>query len=150
MSELNVIQNFIGNKKVALIGVSRSNAKFGNAILKDLTKRGYQVFPIHSEISNIDGIVCYNSLSGIPDGVENLIISAKPDKAEKIIPEAAKSKIKRIWLQQGSSSENVIRLCKENNIDFVQKRCILMFAEPVDSIHKFHRFIWKIFGQLPK
>jgi hypothetical protein len=31
----------------------------------------------------------------------------------------------------------------------VQKECILMFAEPVKSIHGIHRWIWKVLGKLP-
>ena len=28
--------------------------------------------------------------------------------------------------------------------------CVLMYAQPVKSVHAFHRGIWKVFGQLQK
>jgi predicted CoA-binding protein len=53
-------------------------------------------------------------------------------------------------MQQGSESEKAINYCNENGIDVIHGECILMFAEPVESIHKFHKWLWKIFGKLPK
>jgi hypothetical protein len=35
-------------------------------------------------------------------------------------------------------------------LDIISKQCILMWAEPVKSIHKFHRNLKKLFGLLPK
>jgi len=57
--------------------------------------------------------------------------------------------IKSVWFQQGSSSDEAIKFCEEKGMSVVSGECIFMFAEPVDSIHKFHRWIWKIFGKLP-
>jgi predicted CoA-binding protein len=32
----------------------------------------------------------------------------------------------------------------------VSGQCIYMFAEPVSSLHAFHRWFWRLFGKLPK
>lgn len=53
-------------------------------------------------------------------------------------------------MQQGSESQAAIDFCKENKIDYVSGECIMMFSEPVQSIHRFHRGIWKLIGKYPK
>ena len=58
--------------------------------------------------------------------------------------------IKNIWMQQGSEAKDAINFCKDNGIDVVHGECILMFAEPVSSIHSLHRWINKLIGKYPK
>jgi len=53
-------------------------------------------------------------------------------------------------VQQISNTKETEAIAKDLNIDLIHKECIFMFAEPVQSIHKFHKTIWKILGLLPK
>ena len=57
--------------------------------------------------------------------------------------------VKNIWMQQGSESENAIEFCNKNEINVIHGECILMFAEPVKSIHSFHRWVNKLIGKYP-
>jgi len=54
-----------------------------------------------------------------------------------------------VLLQQGAQSDSAIQFCKDNGMNIVHNECIMMFAEPVGSFHKFHRWVWKIIGKLP-
>lgn len=144
------IDEFLALKKIALVGVSRKSVKFGNSIFKELKKRNYTVFPLNCFLTQYEGVPCYTDLKSLPEKVDGIITVVKPEKTELVIKEAAELGIKWIWMQQGSQSERAIELCKENNISFVANECILMFLEPVESVHKFHRFILKLFGKMPK
>ena len=42
-----IIEKFVSDKNIALIGVSSDKKKFGNMLLLELTKKGYTVFPVH-------------------------------------------------------------------------------------------------------
>lgn len=52
-------------------------------------------------------------------------------------------------MQQGSESKNAIDLCVKNGINVIAGECIMMYAEPVKSIHSFHRWINKLVGRYP-
>jgi predicted CoA-binding protein len=41
------VENFVGQHKLAVVGVSRDTKKFGNAAYKALKEKGYQVYPIN-------------------------------------------------------------------------------------------------------
>lgn len=143
------VENILGQKTFAVVGVSRNGKKFGNAIYKEMKKKGYRVFAVNSYAGEIEGEKCFASLKDLPEKPGAVILSVKPSETEKVVREAFDCGIKNIWMQQGSESEEAVKFCKENNINEVHKECFLMFANPVDSVHKFHRFIWKVLGKLP-
>jgi uncharacterized protein len=144
------VDDFIAQKTLALVGVSRKKTKFGNAIYTELKKRGYRVYPVNAYMETYEGDPCYKDLKTLPEPVGGVLISVHPDKTEQVVKDAATAGIKRVWIQQGSRSDAAVNACKENNMTYVSDECILMFLEPVGSIHKFHRWIRKLFGKLPK
>jgi predicted CoA-binding protein len=146
----NQIQNFLSLKTFALVGVSRDSRKFGNAIYKEFRKKNYSVYPIHSEMKNIEGDVCYPDLKSLPLQPEGLIVVINKEKTLGIVKDAHASGIRNIWITQMSESKDAIEYCGKNYINVIYKQCPLMYLEPAAAFHKFHKFIKKIFGRLPK
>ena len=58
MATLEAINNFTSQKNIAVAGVSRKKQKFGNAIYKELTKRGYNVYPVNPNLDEYKGKTC--------------------------------------------------------------------------------------------
>ena len=143
------IENFISQRKLAIVGVSRGGTKFGNMAYQALKEKGYSVFPVNPKAENIAGERCYPNLRALPEAVGGALIVVPPDETEHVVREAAAAGIRRIWLQQGAESQAAIRFCEENGIEVVHGECILMFAEPVVSFHRWHRWLWKVLGKLP-
>lgn len=150
MTSKAAVDDFVSQKTLALVGMSRQSKKFGNYAFRELTQRGYRVFPIHPVAENIEGEKCYPSLSQLPETVGGVVAVVPPAQTEKVVRDAAAAGIKRVWMQQGAGSPDAIRFCQENGISEVHGECILMFASPVKSVHNFHRWIWRLVGKLPK
>ena len=150
MTKQSSVTNFLKNKPIAVVGVSRNKNKFGYIAYKNLKDKQFKVFPVNPNVEAVDSDKCYPNLSSIKENVEGVLLVVPPQQSEQVVKEANNLGIKSIWFQQGSSSEQAIKLCEDNNIDYVSGECIMMFSEPVESFHKFHRWIWKIFGKLPK
>lgn len=142
------IEEFIQSKRLAVVGVSSSPQKFGNMVYKELKERGYQVFAVHPKLEKIDGDTCYPNLAALQGKVDGVVINTKPEHAVEVLREAAQVGMKRAWLQQGASSAEAERVAKELGINIITGKCILMYAQPVRSFHKVHRFFAKIFGGL--
>jgi predicted CoA-binding protein len=145
-----LIDDFLEGRSFAIAGISRTGKKFGNVILKELTKKGYTLYPVHPSSDTIDGFKCYNDISSIPQNVKSLIIVVKPDQSINIIREAAQSGFKKVWLQQGSSTTEVIKLCSELGIEAIHGECILMFTPQLKFPHNLHKNIWKLLGKYPQ
>ena len=141
------IQTFIEKKKIAVVGASRQGNKFGNSAAKELQERGYEILYIHPEADEIDGHTAYPNLDAVKDQVESVWISIPVERGETVLRDAAEAGISNVWLQQGADSPELVELGKELELDLVAGKCILMYAEPVRSFHKFHQVIWKMIGQ---
>ena len=150
MTNQSAVTNFLKNRTIAVVGVSRDKKKFGYAVYKHLKDRNYKTFPINPNITEIDSEKCFPSLTAVKEKIDGVILVVPPKVSEEVAREANDLGIKSIWFQQGSGSKEAIKYCEENGMSVVSGECIMMFTEPVESIHKFHRWIWKIFGKLPK
>ncbi|MBU0606319.1 MAG: CoA-binding protein, partial [Armatimonadetes bacterium] len=124
------VDRFLAERTLALVGASRGGKKFGNALLKTLVEKGYEVLPVHPEANEIDGHRCVRSLAELPDGVGGLVVAVPPAVSEKIVREAVDRGFSNIWLQQGAGSRAAIDLAEEHGINLVHGECLLMFADP--------------------
>ena len=142
------IKEFVESKRIAVVGVSRSGKKFGNAVYTELKQRGYQVFIVHPEAKDIAGEPCYPSLASLQGRVDGVVICVSPKQTEQALREAANAGMKRIWLQQGAQSPAAMTAARELGIEPITGKCILMYAQPVRSFHAWHRAFCKLTGQL--
>jgi predicted CoA-binding protein len=142
------IENFIGLKRLAVVGVSRDTNKFGTRIFQELKQRGYQVTPVNPHMKDIGGQPCAPDLAALKDKVDGAVVCVSPKQVEAVLLQASASGIKHVWLQQGAESPAALKAGKDLSLDIISGKCILMYAEPVQSFHKFHRLIAKVFGQL--
>jgi len=139
MTSKNAVDNFLTCKSIAVAGVSRNKRKFGYIVYAHLKENNYKVYPINPNVKEINSEKCYPNLAEIKEKIDGVILVVPPTQSVKVVREANELGIKNIWFQQVSSSEEAVKFCEGNNISFVRDECILMFAEPVKSIHKFHR-----------
>ncbi len=142
------IQDFIQGKRIAIVGVSRSGKKFGNTIYAELKARGYQVSIVHPKAQEIDGEPCFPNLAALRGKIDGVVICVSPDQAGEVLREAVQAGVKNIWLQQGAQSPEVLAQARQLGVNPVAGKCILMYAQPVRSFHRFHRGFMQLFGQL--
>jgi uncharacterized protein len=148
-SSQTAVQEVMAQRVFALVGASRSGKKFGNAILRELKGKGLKVFPVHPQAENIEGDRCYPDLKSLPEKPGAVVICVSPAQSERVVKDAFEAGITRVWLQQGAVSDAALKFCESHKMTTVHGQCILMFAEPVQSIHSFHRWIWKLIGKYP-
>ncbi len=144
-----IIESFIRLKNIAVVGVSSKGNGFGTAVYNHLKDNGYNVFAVNKNGGFWKDVKLYNSLSSIKNNLDGVITVVPPSETEIVVKEAKESGIKFIWMQQGSESDNAVKYCKENGMQVISGECILMFVEPVKSIHSFHRWINKLTGKYP-
>ena len=149
MNSKKMVEEFLVQKKVAVVGVSRKQTKFGNTIYRELKQKGYQVFPINPNINTYEGDACYPNLISVPEKMDAVIVNVPPAQTEKVVREVKQVGINKVWLQQGSQSDEAVKYCAENGIDCVSNECILMFAQPTSFFHRAHRWVWGVLGKLP-
>jgi predicted CoA-binding protein len=148
MAQTSPIHEFTSLKTIAVVGVSRSGKRFGNTILAALKAKGYQAIPVNPSAESVGGERCYPDLQSIPFTVGGVVTVVPPAATARVVRDAIAAGIRRVWMQQGSASDEAVRLCEESGVSCIRNECILMYAAPVGGIHGFHRWLWRLCGRL--
>ena len=145
-----LVDEFVAQEALAVVGVSRSGKGFGNAAVKELLANGYRVHPVHPQAERVQGVACARDLASLPEPVGGALLVVPPAQTETVVREAAAAGIRRVWMQQGSESPAAVAWCAEHGVEAVHGECILMFLRRPGGIHRFHRALRRLFGRLPQ
>ncbi len=144
---MNETIEFIANQKqIAVVGVSEKS--FGGDIYKTLKKNGYTVYAVHRTRKTFMEDTCYPDLKAVPAGVKAAVVAVSPESAEPIIDDAVAAGFTHLWFQQGKNYSALVAKAKTKGLQTVSRKCILLYAQPVVGVHKFHRGIARLFGRL--
>ena len=147
MPERKTIDEFLAQRHVAFVGVSRDTKQFANAVYRQLRRNGRKLYPVNAAAggSPIEGDPAFQSLADVPDPVDGVIVMVPADSAADVVRQAVERGITRVWLHrgvgQGAVTAEAVKLCSDNGIAVVDGACPLMFDEPVKGVHRFHRII---------
>ncbi|MBI5540107.1 MAG: CoA-binding protein [Bacteroidia bacterium] len=149
----NTINNFKNSKNIAIAGISRTKkTNIGNILLTELSKKGYNIYPINPNTNEIDGVKCYNKVNDLPSEVDSIIIATNQNLTDEIVYSVKNTNIKRVWMQKGSGKGSAtpesIKFCKDNKIEYVYGICPMMAFG--SGGHKFHYWVRKTLGRLPE
>lgn len=112
-------------KTWAVVGATENQEKYGYKIYQKLKSRGYKVYPVNPNYSEIEGDKCYSNLSELPEVPDVIDMVVAPRHGIKVVEEAARLGIKNIWLQPGTVNDELLKLAEEKGINTVQA-CVLV------------------------
>jgi len=143
---------FLANERIAVTGVSRSPKDHGaNTVFRRLRDRGYDVFPVNPNATEVEGATSYHDLHSIPGGVEAVVIATAPDKADDTMRECVELGITHVWMHHGpgptSVSPTATALGREHGVTVIDGGCPLMFGPTADLGHKVMRVV--LAGRVP-
>ena len=144
------IGEFLDQKTLAFVGVSRKPHQFANSAFRALRKAGYRLIPVHPDMAAFDGVPCARRLVDIAEPVGGVVAMVAPERADVLVHDAAAARIPRIWFQQQGCSETALQACATLGISAVHDQCVMMFMPGTAFPHRMHRGILRLFGKLPQ
>lgn len=150
MSSKADVDAFFTSPAYAVIGVSANRRKFGNTVFRAMKEKGLTVYPVHPTHETVEGEKCYKDVQSLPVGATSIVTVVPPEVTDRVVPEALTKGVKHFWMQPGSQSAPAAATARNAGASVVEGDCILMFLEPVQSVHKVHRFVKKVFGGMPR
>lgn len=150
MNSLKEITEVLNSNTIALVGVSENPKKFGNIVYHTLLNQKRNVIPVNPNHDSIGNNKCYRNIKEINPKPDSVIIITPKEISLSAAEEALEIGVKNIWINQGSNSPELSEFVENKFENIVNNKCIFMFSEPVEGIHKFHKKIVKIFGKYPK
>jgi predicted CoA-binding protein len=114
-------------KNIAVVGMSKNEGKPAHFVPKYLIEHGYNVIPVNPTITEVLGRKSYPSIADISEDVDVVDIFRKSEDVPPVVNDAINKKgIKVIWMQSGIYNEEAERKAKENGIDVVFNRCMMV------------------------
>ncbi len=114
-------------KNIALIGASANKSKYGNIILKDLTAKGYNIFPVHPALDNIDGIKVYKTPEEIKEEADLFVFVVSPSVGLGITKRLYEQGHRKFWYQPGAQSNEISEFLKKDpTAKFSTISCIMV------------------------
>lgn len=111
-------------KNIAVVGLSPDESKPSNDVVKFLIERGFNVFPIYPKFDEILGRKVYRNLIQIDQDIDIAVMFRKGEFASELVKDAVKKDVKTLWLQLSITNDEAGAVARENEINFVQDRCI--------------------------
>lgn len=149
-------RDFLAQKSIAVVGVSRNKSKTANFIYRKLRSEGYQVFAVNPNATTVEGDVCYHDLKAIAAKPDGVVIVTKPQITDQVVRECAELGVARVWMHQGvdkkatSVSEGATIFCRENGITVIPGSCPMMYCNHADLGHRFMKWLQGVTGNRPK
>ncbi|MFC1899943.1 CoA-binding protein [Chloroflexota bacterium] len=120
-----LIKEFISQKKFAIVGATENPEKYGNKVFKNLTSRGYEVYPVNPNLKELEGVKAYAKFGDIPVKVDVVDFVVPPAVTKAVLWECKQSGLNRVWLQPGSENADAIAYCHKNNMKVVYGACVM-------------------------
>jgi len=150
------VQDFLAQKRIAVVGVSRDNGHHpaANLIYRRLKQTGHQVFAVNPNVPTFEGDRCYPDVQAIPGGVDGAVIVTRPEITARVVRDCSAAGVRRIWMHQsfakGSSvSPEAVEHCRQNGITVIAGACPMMYGPNVDFGHACMRWMLGLTGGLP-
>ncbi|MDE3058206.1 MAG: CoA-binding protein [Bacteroidota bacterium] len=158
-------QDFLQQKRIAVVGVSSTKKTPANGVYKRLKKLNYEVFAVNPHLEKFENDKCYPGIKSIPSLIDGVFIVTRPANTERVVEQCVELKIPRVWMHCSSGikhkqamesnpnastsvSQKAIQLCRENNIAVIPGACPMMFGPTADVGHKCMRWGLLLTGKL--
>lgn len=140
-----VIDDFLAQRHLAVVGVSGDDKQFANAVYRRLKDGGRTMYAVNRDpaVDSVAGDRCYRSLAEVPDPVDGVVVMVGAQRSADVVREALARGVPRVWLHRGAGpgavSDEAVALCREQGVAVVDGACPFMFDEPVRGVHRVHR-----------
>ncbi len=153
MSEMEQIEDFLAQERIAFVGLSANDKDFSHAVYKEMRERGYELVPVHPTATELEGQAAYPTVGDIPGPVDGALLMVPASASAEIVQQCAAAGIGRVWLHKGAGpgavSEEAIATARAHGLSLVSGQCPLMFLEDASWVHRLHALGKKLVRHYP-
>src|SRR4051812_27369039 len=112
-------------KTVAGIGASSGRSKYANNAGRAFAKAGYEGFPVNPNESEVEGLKGYPTVRDVPGELEKITVYVRPAVLMKLLPDIAAKGCRELWLNPGTSSEEVLAEAQRLKLNVIEACSII-------------------------
>ncbi|WP_066243757.1 CoA-binding protein [Anaerosporomusa subterranea] len=138
------VKDMLQRQRWAVLGASANPDKFGYRIFKVLKRYGYEVYPVNSRESMIDGEPCFPSIAALPVVPNVVDFVVPPAVALEGLAECASLGIANVWLQPGVNKPEVVAKAKDLGLNVIYQYCAMVESSKIAMLKEKN---WAVLGE---
>lgn len=112
------------SKSIAVVGASPKPWRDSGSITQYLIHKGYEVFPVNPNYSEVFGKKCFPDLRSVGKPIDIVDIFRNPDQVGPVVDEAIAIKAHTVWMQLGVINTQAATKAEDAGLKVVMDRCI--------------------------
>lgn len=146
---------FLSTRRIAVTGVSRNPGDHAaNGVYRRLRDRGYEVFAVNPNATELEGDPAYPDLASIPGGVDAVVLGTAPARTRATVDECLELGVHHVWFHRGpgggSLDVDAARHGRDGGLSVIDGGCPCMFGRTADVGHRLMRPILQLTGNVPR
>lgn len=113
---------------IAIIGATSRRDKFANKAVRAFMQHGDTVVPIHPAQTEVEGLRAYPSVLDVPENIDVASFYVPANVGLRVLDECAQKGIKKIILNPGAESRELLQRARELNIEAISTCSIRMIG----------------------
>jgi predicted CoA-binding protein len=122
------IQQFLAQRRFAVVGASADRAKYGNKVLRCYQQHGKDAVPVNPKDAVVEGRRAFTTLTHVPGKIDAVSIITPPKVTEAVVEEAGKLGIRHVWMQPGAESPAAVERAKALGMNVIAGGPCLLVA----------------------
>ncbi len=111
---------------IAIIGASDDRSKYGNKAVRAFRDQGWEVYPIHPTLTEVEGMPAFPDLDAVPvPRLDRVSFYVPPRIGIELIDAVARKPIGEVWLNPGSESPELAARAEALGLNVIQACSIL-------------------------
>ena len=122
-----------GSRSVIIVGASADRSRFSNKAVRAYLEEGFQVYPVHPKERMIEGLSVWPAVSAVPDPAALLLLYVRPEAGMAAVEQAAAKGVRRIFVNPGTESPELLRRIKELGLEPIEACAIRALGRSPDE-----------------
>ena len=143
--------DFLGQRRIALVGVSRNPRDLSRSLFRELRSRGYDVVPVHPSLDSVDGVPCARRLQDVRPPVGGALLMTPPAATDHVVRDCLEAGVGRVWMHRGAGrgavSVTAVAYCRDHGMAVVEGACPFMFLPGAGFVHRTHGFFARLLSR---
>lgn len=106
---------------VAIIGASNNRSKFGNKAVRAYQHQGWEIYPVHPTLSEVEGLRAYPSLDAVPERyLDRVLFYVPPQIGVGLLDQIPGKQVGEVWINPGAESPELLKRAEELGLNVIQ------------------------------
>lgn len=142
------IQDFLGGRRIAVIGVARDPRAWSRALFRALRAEGFEAIPVHPEAEDLDGLRCYRRVQEIQPPPDRALILLPDALAGPALDDCCAAGVPQVWLHR-RAEDGLLATAQARGVRLVSGECLFMHLPGSGGVHRLHKRVRQWLGRMP-